>query len=110
MEHLWPSTTASVKASPMSISTSCLATTRMASKASSGPDNVTRTMRPSGKYRKLFALPFPGFDLAENSTGTPKRNEHEAIKIAHLNSDIFHWNSEKSKRFQPKSEKVGLYT
>ena len=41
----------------------------------------------------------------ENSTGTPKWNEQAVSKKPFENSEIFHDNSEKSERFQRKSEK-----
>src|SRR6266702_2644869 len=69
MEPLWPSTTASVKAFPMCISTSCLAIARTASKASFGPDNGTRMMLPSDRCRKRFSLPLQGFDLPDIPRG-----------------------------------------
>jgi hypothetical protein len=55
--------------SPTCISISCLATARMALKASSGPSNDTRMMRLSGRCRKRWARPASGSDLASSSAG-----------------------------------------
>src|SRR5260221_13827203 len=60
MERFSPSTTGSVKASPICIFTSCLAIEMMASEASFGPDSATKMKQPSSICRKHFDLLLPG--------------------------------------------------
>src|SRR5216683_6437022 len=60
MERFSPSTTVSVKASPICIFTSCLAIEMMASGASFGPDSATKMKQPSSICRKHFDLLLPG--------------------------------------------------
>jgi hypothetical protein len=55
--------------------------------------------------RQFTAAPIPAHSQTENSIVTPKRNKHAVSKKPFENSEIFHANSEKSERFQRKSEK-----
>ena len=78
MERFSPSTTVSVKASPICICTSCLAIEMMASGASFGPDSATKMKQPSSICRKHFDLLLPGSSLLDCKMYRNIRNGNNA--------------------------------